>query len=145
MLKEGNDGKNQVGTRTPVQPDLAGRVSPAGVGILDLFLRAEWVEAMEAPGRPFNEGAAFTVFTLLSVVAAIFALWLYAAIRPRYGPGPSTALRAGVAHWVIGILLPTLVGVRLLRLPMRFLIAEVIAAFASFVAATVVAAWRYQE
>ena len=110
-----------------------------------LFLRAEWVEAMEAPGRPFNEGAAFTVFTLLSVVAAIFALWLYAAIRPRYGPGPSTALRAGVADWVIGILLPTLVGVRLLRLPMRFLIAEVIAAFASFVAATVVAAWRYQE
>ena len=28
-------------------------------------------------------------------------MWLYAAIRPRYGPGPKTALMAGLAWWVI--------------------------------------------
>lgn len=28
-------------------------------------------------------------------------MWLYAAIRPRYGPGPKTAAVAGFAWWVI--------------------------------------------
>lgn len=28
-------------------------------------------------------------------------IWLYAAIRPRYGPGPRTAIIAGFAMWLI--------------------------------------------
>ena len=31
---------------------------------------------------------------------------LYAAIRPRYGAGPKTAVCAGLAVWVAGVLLP---------------------------------------
>ena len=33
---------------------------------------------------------------------------LYAAIRPRFGPGPKTAARAGIAIWVLGYVLPNL-------------------------------------
>lgn len=110
-----------------------------------LFLRAEWMAAMEAPGRPFHERAAFAAFVLASVPAAIVAIWLYAAIRPRYGPGPMTAIRAGFALWLIGIFLPTFVAVQLLQLPTRFLIVEVGAALVGVVAATVVGAWRYKE
>ncbi len=33
-------------------------------------------------------------------------MWLYAAIRSRYGAGPKTAVCAGLAVWVAGILLP---------------------------------------
>jgi hypothetical protein len=29
------------------------------------------------------------------------AIWLYAAIRPRFGPGPRTAVIAGVAVWIL--------------------------------------------
>jgi hypothetical protein len=29
------------------------------------------------------------------------AIWLYAAIRPRFGPGPGTAVIAGVAVWIL--------------------------------------------
>jgi len=28
-------------------------------------------------------------------------VWLYASIRPRYGPGPKTAVVAGLALWLI--------------------------------------------
>ena len=31
----------------------------------------------------------------------IAAVWLYAAIRPRYGAGPRTAVIAGLAVWVM--------------------------------------------
>jgi hypothetical protein len=32
----------------------------------------------------------------------MWIMWLYAAIRPRYGPGPKTAAVAGFALWFIG-------------------------------------------
>ena len=116
-----------------------------GAMVYPLFLRAEWVAALEASGRPFHEPAAFTVFVLVSVPAAVVAIWLYAAIRPRYGPGPVTAIRAGFAMWLMGLLLPTLVAARLLQLPLRFVIAEASATLVSVVVATVVGAWRYKE
>jgi hypothetical protein len=31
----------------------------------------------------------------------IFIVWLYAAVRPRYGPGAGTAIKAGLAAWFI--------------------------------------------
>jgi hypothetical protein len=34
-------------------------------------------------------------------LCAITLVWLYAAIRPRYGPGPKTAVCAGLAIWFI--------------------------------------------
>lgn len=52
-------------------------------------------------------GIAFTPqpVHLISVIAMTFAIgiatvWLYAAIRPRYGAGPKTALCAGLAVWL---------------------------------------------
>lgn len=37
----------------------------------------------------------------MTFVLGIAAVWLYAAIRPRYGAGPKTALIAGLAVWVV--------------------------------------------
>jgi hypothetical protein len=34
-------------------------------------------------------------------VIGVAAVWLYAAIRPRYGAGPRTAIVAGLAVWVL--------------------------------------------
>ena len=34
-------------------------------------------------------------------LCGIVLLWLYASIRPRYGPGPKTAVIAGLAVWFI--------------------------------------------
>lgn len=80
----------------------------------------------------------------LSVIGGIWALWLYAAIRPRYGAGPRTAALAGFSWWFIGatnswqwselgfIRQPDLVGLMFFSLPVMISI-------------TMVAAWRYQE
>ena len=34
-------------------------------------------------------------------LCGILLVWLYASIRPRYGPGPKTAVIAGLALWLI--------------------------------------------
>jgi hypothetical protein len=37
----------------------------------------------------------------MDLLAGLFAAWLYAAIRPRFGAGAGTALRAGFVTWLM--------------------------------------------
>ena len=63
-----------------------------------VILKNRWAAAMRALGKPAGYGATeMTAFILWGFLVGIFAIWLYAAIRPRYGPGPKTAAVAGVA------------------------------------------------
>lgn len=39
------------------------------------------------------------IVMIMPLVLGISTMWLYAAIRPRYGPGPKTAAVAGFALW----------------------------------------------
>jgi hypothetical protein len=45
---------------------------------------------------------------VLGLVSGIALIWVYAAIRPRFGAGVMTAVYAGLAVWVVGALLPNL-------------------------------------
>jgi hypothetical protein len=35
------------------------------------------------------------------ILYGVALIWIYAAIRPRFGPGPLTAIVAGLTLWVI--------------------------------------------
>ena len=41
------------------------------------------------------------IFVVIDLVWIIANVWIYAAIRPRFGPGPRTATYAAVASWVV--------------------------------------------
>ena len=67
------------------------------------------VEAHDSLGRPVLpitpfRGAAPVMRVLVVIngfVQGITTVWLYAAIRPRFGPGPKTAAIAGFAVWFL--------------------------------------------
>ena len=61
--------------------------------------------AVRALGREVG-GGALLMFLAWGFLVGIFAVWLYAAIRPRYGAGAKTALCAGAAVWGLGYCLP---------------------------------------
>ncbi|HYB95308.1 MAG TPA: hypothetical protein VEC39_10065 [Vicinamibacterales bacterium] len=44
---------------------------------------------------------AITVFTIVTLLVGIATVWLYAAIRPRFGAGPKTAMAAGLIVWAL--------------------------------------------
>jgi hypothetical protein len=112
-----------------------------------LFGRAQWEAAYQALGRHFPLTAQFAVsYVVVTLLVGIFALWFYAAIRPRYGAGPKTAACAGVAVWLIGYLLPAIVwGVLLLPLPTHVLVSASATGLVAAVLATLVGAWPYKE
>jgi len=72
-----------------------------------VLLAPQWNAAMSALGRSGEITVNQIVgFNILGFCYGIAVVWLYAAIRPRYGTGPKTAITAGLALWVGGILLP---------------------------------------
>ena len=71
-----------------------------------VILAPQWTAAMRALGKGDFSTNQILAFNVIGLAYGIFAIWLYAAIRPRYGAGPRTALCAGLAVWIAGVLLP---------------------------------------
>ncbi len=86
---------------------VAGVVNDVLSYIVDGWLLASrWAAGMMALGRPAFTGGQIISFNALGILVGVALVWLYAAIRPRFGAGPGTAVKAGFAFWVIGCLLP---------------------------------------
>jgi hypothetical protein len=80
---------------------VAGLIMNVGEAILHGGLLAGATqEAYRALARPVVEDPAnLASLIVLTFAQGIAAVWLYAAIRPRFGPGPGTALGAGLVVW----------------------------------------------
>lgn len=111
-----------------------------------LFLRSEWMTAVAALGRTFPKTLeGLVLWFVLTFVGGIFAIWFYAAIRPRYGPGPKTAACVGFLFWLISGLGPTLWWAHILALPTGLVASTMVVGLVVDVVATVVGAWPYKE
>ena len=53
---------------------------------------------------PANSGAQIAVFVALTALLGFVTIFVYAAIRPRLGPGPKTAMAAGLMVWAASYL-----------------------------------------
>jgi hypothetical protein len=120
-----------------------------GAAAAVLYLMQEGREAFEQLGLRvvFHiTDPGFLAFVLvLTLTLGIFSMWFYAAIRPRYGPGPKTAIGVGFAVWIIGHLLPGLYWSQLLGLPMRLVVLNEVTTLVVGVGATLAGAWLYKE
>src|SRR5438094_9816919 len=67
-------------------------------------LGARWADETKRLGIDMSGGAqsqSLTGWLTSGILCGIVLVWLYASIRPRYGPGPKTAVIAGLAGWLI--------------------------------------------
>jgi hypothetical protein len=92
---------------------LGGIVAGIVVDLLDFvvdgwLLAPTWADQMNKLGHPNFSSTQIVWFNLLGLVTGIALIWIYAAIRPRFGAGAKTAICAGLAVWVVGVVLPNL-------------------------------------
>ncbi|MEP6993164.1 MAG: hypothetical protein ABI968_01490, partial [Acidobacteriota bacterium] len=98
---------------------LGGAVAGIVVNILsyllhDVVLKTQHEEMMKALGKTLPAGGDGMVMWLVyGFVWALVAVWLYAAIRPRLGAGPGTAVKTGVVVWFFGSFLTAFLMVNL--------------------------------
>lgn len=120
-----------------------------GAAAAFLYLMREGREAFEQTGlrvvSHMSDPVFFTFVMVLTLVSGILSIWFYAAIRPRYGPGPKTAVVAGIAIWILAQLLPMLYWSQLLGLPTRLVVLNEVTTLVVGVAATLAGAWVYKE
>lgn len=111
-----------------------------------VVLAPQWTAAMQALGRGEFSTNQIIGFNVLGLASGIFAVWLYAAIRPRYGAGPKTALVAGVAVWVASVLLPNAALMGVIGLfPLNLVVVSTLAGVVEWSAAILAGAALYQE
>jgi hypothetical protein len=112
-----------------------------------LLIRPSLSAALEALGHPLKETVAATVLMVVfNFLVMILVIWLYAAIRPRYGAGPRTAALAGLAAGIlIGVFPDIGWGMTLRLIPARVWATDAVASLVVIVIATLLGAWAYKE
>ena len=118
-----------------------------GMGAAHLFL-AEQIHSLHQRLQ-LDQDRSFPMDFLkhlgLRFALGLILIWLYAAIRPRFGPGPRTAAIAGVAVWLLayGLFLSAMVFLRLLS--DQIALAAFAWGFLETQAASLAGAWLYRE
>jgi hypothetical protein len=109
-----------------------------------VWLKNDWNTAMHALGKGDMAGPQIMWFIVCDFITGIFLVWLYAAIRPRYGMGPKTAATGAFWFWIVtaGFQLAQ-AGMGLFS--MNLLVISSIAALVGFVLAAQAGAWQYKE
>jgi hypothetical protein len=124
---------------------VAAVVVNVGEGIFGYVMRDEYAAALRALGVRLDAGPALFLPLAWSVAVGVISVWLYAAIRPRYGGGPRTAVRAGLAVWALGTATFAISMASLRLFPARLMAAAAAWSLAEVVVAMLVAAWLYRE
>jgi len=113
--------------------------------LFGVLLKDQMAAAMTSINRPAMTNAQIPWFVFLDFVGGIYLVWLYAAIRPRYGAGPATAAKAGFAGWFMGSLLVTLFMWPQHLMPTNLTIIMLVVALVEWPLAAVIGAKFYTE
>ena len=105
---------------------------------------SQWDAFEKMIGRHMRPGA--IPFLIVSTfVMGIGVVWLYAAARPRLGPGPKTATLTGFAFWLFAYAIPAANDVVVGLSPGRLTVTVTLLLLPGAVLASIGGAWLYAE
>ena len=114
------------------------------------ILAEAWASAMLALGKTAGEmeaaqSTSMPLLILWAFLACLFGTWLYAAVRPRFGPGPKTAFLAGIVTWFGVTLMPAIESTAFALYPGSLVNTWVIGELIGLVVSVFIGAWIYKE
>jgi hypothetical protein len=124
----------------------AGVVLNLGEWLLhEVILRERMEAAAAAMGMETPSGSVIGIFVAMTFALGILLVWLYAAIRPRYGPGPKAAILAGLFGWTLLYLFWYVYNIAWEIFPQDMVGMSTIWGLFELPIATMVGAWLYRE
>jgi hypothetical protein len=125
---------------------VAGVVLNIGEFLLNgMILASQMEEFFRKCGMTPPGGSGLAALVVLTFLLGIFIVYVYAAIRPRYGPGPKTAICAALMTWFCIYLYNNGVAFALGLVPTNVFIIAVAWGFVEYVLAALAGAWLYKE
>jgi hypothetical protein len=113
--------------------------------VYGVVLKDQMAAAMAALNRPAMSNAQIPWFVFLDFLFGVFIVWVYAAIRPRFGAGPGTAVKAGLITWFGAGLMSTLFMWPSALMPQNLMIITTVVSMVGASLAAVVGAKFYTE
>ena len=129
---------------------LAGIVAAVILDILEyvsngVLLASAWADSLKHIGVAPLSVRGIIAFNVWSVVVGFLAVWLYVAIRPRFGPGPKTALLAAAVVWALGWPLSMVAPLAMHVVPRSLAINSVLLGIPEMAIAVLIGAAVYKE
>ena len=125
---------------------LAGLIINIGEYLCNIiFLGKLWTDAMAALNRSGFGAESAALYIILFFALGIFSVWIYAAIRPRFGAGPMTAICAGLVVWFLATFCSSVGSLPLNLFPGKLLFYSALWELFEFPIATLIGAWIYKE
>jgi hypothetical protein len=90
------------------------------------------------------DGATTAKYVIIDLIIGLLLVWAYAVARPRFGPGPKTAVYVAIAYWIFAALMNygyLMMGIMSFGLWISFAIIWLVC----LVVATTVGAMLYKE
>jgi len=129
---------------------LGGLVAGVVLDIGNFLLNRVWLrEELKAdlgrlnlsePGNDFIVKA-----VVLTLILGIGIVYLYAAIRPRFGAGVKTAICAGLMVWFVAVLYTGLIIGMIFKLSDGLTVKRIVFGLFEYAIAAVAGAWLYKE
>ncbi len=110
-----------------------------------IVLKDEWEAAMKTAGLETYSTSGIIMLVLMTLVLGFISVWVYAAIRPRFGPGPRTAVYAAFLVWLLVSVVPTVYNTLAPIFPASLMMTASVFAVFELPIATVAGAWLYRE
>jgi hypothetical protein len=124
----------------------AGLVMNIGEYVLnEIVLKEKWEAAMADMGMEPMTGATIGVLVVVTFVIGIALVWLYAAMRPRFGAGPKTAIIAGFFTWLLLSGMPFVWNQLVPVYPSDLMMVGLVWSFFELPIAAFAGAWAYKE
>jgi hypothetical protein len=110
-----------------------------------VLLANQWLDLMVSIHRPALGSSGIIEYNIFGFAIGLVAIWTYAAIRPRFGAGPKTAVYAALLTWVTAYVLvdisPTIMGI----FPMSIACMLIGVGLVEILVATLAGAYFYKE
>jgi len=125
---------------------VAGIVLSIGEYILnDKVLGAQMKEYLAKHNFPTPGGNAIVVAVVMTFVLGIVIVLGYAAIRPRFGAGPKSAIIAALFAWFGVYVYPNVLGAAFGFVPTNILPIALVWGLVEYNVAALIGAWLYKE
>ena len=114
-------------------------------GIFGVFGVSERELALEVSNKLTLGGFRYHIVNIVYLfVFFIFAIWVYAAIRPRFGAGPRTALITALGFWFL-LLLVAINYLNMNVFPVKIVLVSLLFNMLELPPAIILGAWPYKE
>jgi hypothetical protein len=115
-------------------------------GAASFFYMEDMETAMEALGLSMEMTAwTWMITVVVSLIVGLSLVFFYAAARPRFGPGPGTAIKMAIAVWFVAHLLP-IIGYGMIGMyPTGLLAMWAVIGVVELILASLIGGWIYRE